>query len=86
MTNKWKIIESYSTFQTLENAWDKSTLNNNLFEKTVNKLSVHTYKEKTNTTYIFEDGSSLDTDNLNPFECTYATFVSEDLSFVYEFK
>ena len=30
--------------------------------------------------------NNFDTDNLNPFECTYATFVSEDLSFVYEFK
>ena len=35
---------------------------------------------------IKEKKNNFDTDNLNPFECTYATFVSEDLSFVYEFK
>ena len=37
--------------------------------------------DKYSTIYMFADGSSLD-----PFDCECCTYVSEDLSFVNEFK
>ena len=73
-----------NTYNTLLNAYECSTMNDNLFEKVVKSLS--TYKDGANTTYNFADGSSLDCDNLNPFKLNYATFVSADLSFVSELK
>ena len=72
--------ESTDIFDTLENAWDKSTMNNNVFEKTVLKLKTDSFKDpfdKYSTIYMFADGSSLD-----PFDCECCTYVSEDLSFV----
>lgn len=82
-TTRRKIMTIY---ETLLNAYECSTMNNNLFEKTVKSLSTSSYKDGANTTYNFADGSSLDCDNLNPFELNYATFVSSDLSFVSELK
>ena len=73
-----------TTFQTIENAYNNSTINNNLFEKVVKSLVVSSFKDGANVTYNFADGSSLDCDSLNPFELRYATFVSSDLSFVAE--
>lgn len=73
-----------TTFQTIENAYNDSTLNNNLFESVVKSLSVSSFVEGTNTTFNFADGSSLDCDSLDPFELHYATFVSGDLSLVAE--
>ena len=35
---------------------------------------------------MFADGSSIDCDSLDPFDCEWCTYVSEDLSFVNEFK
>ena len=81
--------ESRNIFGTLEDAWDKSTLNNNMFKKTVLKLATDNFKDpfdKYSTIYMFADGSSIDCDDLNPFDCEWCTYVSEDLSFVYEFK
>jgi hypothetical protein len=81
--------ESTDIFDTLENAWDKSTMNNNIFEKTVLKLKTDSFKDpfdKYSTIYMFADGSSIDCDSLDPFDCEWCTYVSEDLSFVHEFK
>lgn len=81
--------ESTDIFDTLENAWDKSTLNNNMFKKTVLKLKTDSFKDpfdKYSTIYMFADGSSIDCDSLDPFDCDWCTYVSEDLSFVHEFK
>ena len=75
-----------TTYETLLNAYECSTMNNNLFEKVVKSLSTSSYKDGANTTYNFADGSSMDCDNLNPFKLNYATFVSSDLSFVSELK
>lgn len=75
-----------TTFTLIENAYNDSTLNNNLFEKAVKSLAVSSFVEGSNTTYNFADGSSLDCDSLNPFELHYATFVSSDLSLVAELK
>jgi hypothetical protein len=83
------IKESINIFDTLENAWDKSTMNNNVFEKTVLKLKTDSFKDpfnKYSTIYMFADGSSIDCDSLDPFDCDWCTYVSEDLSFVHEFK
>ena len=73
-------------YNTLLNAYERSTMNNNLFEKAVKSLSISSYKDGANTTYNFADSSSLDCDNLNLFKLNYATFVSADLSFVSELK
>lgn len=73
-----------TTFQTIENAYNDSTLNNNLFERVVKSLAVSSFVEGTNTTFNFADGSSLDCDSLDPFELHYATFISGDLSLVAE--
>lgn len=73
-----------TTFQTIENAYNDSTLNNNLFESVVKSLAVSSFVEGTNTIFYFADGSSLDCDSLDPFELHYATFVSGDLSLVAE--
>lgn len=73
-------------YETLLNAYECSTMNNNLFEKVVKSLSTSLYKDGANTTYNFADGSSLDCDSLNPFELNYATFVSSDLSLVSQIK
>lgn len=81
--------ESTNIFDTLENAWDKSTKNNNVFEKTVLKLKTDSFKDpfnKYSTIYMFADGSSIDCDSLDPFDCEWCTYISEDLSFVHEFK
>lgn len=75
-----------TTYNTLLNAYECSTMNNNLFEKAVKSLSTSSYKDGANITYYFADGSSLDCDSLNPFELNYATFVSADLSLVSELK
>ena len=75
-----------TTFTLIENAYNNSTLNNNLFEGAVKSLAVSSFVEGTNTTYNFADGSSLDCDSLDPFELHYATFVSGDLSLVAELK
>ena len=83
------LMESTDIFDTLENAWDKSTMNNNVFEKTVLKLKTDSFKDpfdKYSTIYMFADGSSIDCDSLDPFDCEWCTYVSEDLSFVHEFK
>lgn len=83
------IKESTNIFDTLENAWDKSTMNNNVFEKTVLKLKTDSFKDpfdKYSTIYMFADGSSIDCNSLDPFDCDWCTYVSEDLSFVHEFK
>lgn len=82
-TTRCKIMTIY---ETLLNAYECSTMNNNLFEKAVKSLSTSSYKDGANTTYNFADGSSLDCNSLNPFELNYATFVSSDLSFVSELK
>ena len=75
-----------TTFTLIENAYGASTLNNNLFEKTVKSLAISSEKDGSNTTYNFADGSTLDCDSLNPFTLKYATFVSGDLSLVAELK
>ena len=75
-----------TTYETLLNAYECSTMNNNLFEKAVKSLSTSSYKDGANITYNFADGSSLDCDSLNPFDLNYATFVSADLSLVSELK
>lgn len=74
------------TYETLLNAWESSTINNNLFEKAVKLLMVNTYTEGRNTTYYFKDGSVLDSDSLNPFEAKYAEFMSADCSLCRDFK
>ena len=73
-----------TTFQTIENAYNDSTLNNNLFESVAKSLAVSSFVEGANITFNFADGSSLDCDSLDPFELHYATFVSGDLSLVAE--
>ena len=73
-------------YETLLNAYECSTMNNNLFEKAVKKLCVSSCVEGANTTYYFADESSLDCDSLNPFELHYATFVSGDLSLISQIK
>lgn len=81
--------ESTDIFDTLENAWDRSTKNNNVFEKTVLKLKTDSFKDpfnKYSIIYMFADGSSIDCNSLDPFDCDWCTYVSEDLSFVHEFK
>ena len=83
------IKESTDIFDTLENAWDKSTMNNNVFEKTVLKLKTDSFKDpfdKHSTIYMFADGSSINCESLDPFDCDWCTYVSEDLSFVHEFR
>lgn len=55
-----------NTYNTLLNAYECSTMNDNLFEKVVKSLSTSSYKDGANTTYNFADGSSLDCNNLNP--------------------
>ena len=75
-----------TTYETLLNAYECSTMSDNLFEKAVKSLSISLYKDGANTTYNFADGSSMDCDSLNPFKLNYATFVSSDLSFVSELK
>ena len=75
-----------NTYNTLLNAYERSTMNNNFVQKAVKSLSTSSYKDGGNTTYNFADGSSLDCDDLNPFKLNYATFVSADLSFVSELK
>lgn len=73
-------------FEKLEDAWDRSTSSYNLFEKTVLKLKIDKIKDGKSIVYMFSDGSSLDCDNLNPFDCNWCVYVSEDLSFVYDFS
>lgn len=85
-TVRKSLNESYDVFETLEDAWDRSTLNNNVFEKTVLKLATDKFKDKRSTIYMFTDGSSLDCESLDPFDCDWCTYVSEDLSFVYKFR
>ena len=83
------IKESTDIFDTLENAWDKSTMNNNVFEKTVLKLKTDSFKDpfdKHSTIYMFADGSSINCESLDPFDCDWCTYVSEDLSFVHELR
>ena len=75
-----------TTFTQIENAYNNSTLNNNLFEKAVKSLAVSSEKDGSNTTYNFADGSTLDCDSLNTFTLNYATFVSGDLSLVADLK
>lgn len=75
-----------TTLETLENAYGCSTMNNNLFEKTVKSLAISSYKDGANITYNFADGSSLDCDSLNPFELHYASFLSADMSLHAELK
>lgn len=70
----------------IRKAYKCSIMNRNLFKETILNLFISEIKDGTNTTYFFEDGSTLDTDSLNPFELTYATFVSADLSLVEELK
>ena len=82
-TTRCKIMTIY---ETLLNAYECSTMNNNLFEKAVKKLCVSSFIEGANTTYYFADESSLDCDSLNPFELHYATFVSGDLSLISQIK
>ena len=88
-TMKKSIKESTNIFDTLEKAWDKTMMNNNVFEKTVLKLKTDSFKDpfdKYSTIYMFADDSSIDCDSLDPFNCNWCTYVSEDLSFVHEFK
>ena len=73
------------TFEMLKNAWETSTLNNNKFEVVVRDNAVNCVTDGDNTTYFFNDGATLDSDSLNPFECNYACFVSGDLSIHHEF-
>ena len=70
----------------IREAYECSTMSQNLFKETILSLFVSEIKEGANTTYEFADGSTLDTDSLDPFELTYATFVSADLSLVKELK
>lgn len=72
--------------ETLTNAYDCSTMSKNLFESAVTSLAIASKKDGANVTYQFADGSSLDTDSLDPFKMTYATFVSADFSLVEEIK
>lgn len=73
-----------TTFQTIENAYNDSTLNNNLFEKVVKSLAVKSYKDGSSSCFLFADNSELSCDSLDPFNLNYATFVSGDLSLVAE--
>lgn len=73
-----------TTFQTIENAYNDSTLNNNLFEKVVKSLAVKSFKDGSSSCFIFADNSELSCDSLDPFNLNYATFVSGDLSLVAE--
>lgn len=75
-----------TTYETLSNAWEVSTISNNLFEKAVKLLAVNTYTDGGNTTYYFKDGSVLDSDSLNPFEAKYAEFMSADCSLCRDFQ
>ena len=45
-----------TTYNTLLNAYECSTMNNNLFEKAVKSLSTSSYKDGANITYNFADG------------------------------
>lgn len=72
-------------FLTLKKAWESSTMNRNLFESAVKENAVQIFSDGENKTYFFRDGSTLDCDSLNPFECSYACFVSGDLSIHHEF-
>lgn len=73
-----------TTFQTIENAYNDSTLNNNLFENAVKSLAVKSYKDGSSFCFLFADNSELSCDSLDPFNLNYATFVSGDLSLVAE--
>lgn len=73
-----------TTFQTIENAYNDSTLNSNLFEKAVKSLAVKSYKDGSSYCFLFADNSELSCDSLDPFNLNYATFVSGDLSLVAE--
>ena len=75
-----------TAFTQIENAYNNSTLNNNLFEKAVKSLAVKSYKDGSSLCFLFADNSELSCDSLDPFNLNYATFVSGDLSLVADLK
>lgn len=79
-------MSNFNTINTLTNAYECSTLSNNLFESAVKSLAVSSTKDGANTTFFFADGTTLDCDSLNPFALNYATIVSSDLSLVKELR
>lgn len=75
-------MTSFRTIEKLTNAYECSTLNNNLFASVVKSLAVSSSKDGANTTFYFADGTTLDCDSLNPFELNWAIIFSADLTYI----